>query len=93
MPGKLKMITDMLIFGSIGLFVKNIHLSSSEIALFRGIIGSIFLFVASFVLRKKSVFIHQKRISHSLFCPVGQSVLIGFFCLKLIVTQRYPMQP
>jgi hypothetical protein len=36
MPGKLKMITAMLIFGSIGLFVKNIHLSSSEIALFRG---------------------------------------------------------
>lgn len=49
MKSKLQNITAMLIFGTIGIFVKNIDLSSKEIALMRGIIGSIFLiFIAMF---------------------------------------------
>jgi hypothetical protein len=41
---KIKFIAAMLIFGSIGLFVRNIDIASSQIAVTRGMIGSLFLF-------------------------------------------------
>lgn len=50
---KLEFIIAMLIFGSIGLFVKNINLSSSMIALARGIIGCIFLLIISYITKQK----------------------------------------
>ena len=50
MGAKLRNITAMLIFGTIGLFVKNIELSSSEIALTRGVIGGLVLILAIFLL-------------------------------------------
>lgn len=53
MSVKFRLIITMLIFGSIGVFVKNIDLSSSEIAFLRGVIGSIFLFLASFLVKHK----------------------------------------
>ncbi|WP_096911862.1 DMT family transporter [Neobacillus jeddahensis] len=53
MNGKMKLITTMLIFGSIGVFVKKIDLTSSEIAFLRGVIGSLFLLVASFLVKHK----------------------------------------
>jgi RarD protein len=59
--GKVKNVTAMLIFGSIGVFVKNINLSSSEIALLRGIIGSLFLICASFFVRQKFSFQSMKE--------------------------------
>lgn len=52
MHARIKIITAMLIFGSIGAFVRNINLSSSEIAFLRGVIGSIFLIGVSFFLRQ-----------------------------------------
>lgn len=56
MKGRLKIITSMLIWGSIGIFVKKIHLTSSEIALLRGVIGSLFLIFASFLVKLKPSF-------------------------------------
>ena len=53
MKEKLLLIVVMFIFGSIGLFVKNIDLSASEVALLRGLIGSIVLLLASFLLKQK----------------------------------------
>src|SRR4051794_20195679 len=53
MNGKMRLIITMLIFGSIGVFVKKIDLSSSEIAFFRGVIGSLFLLAASFLVKHK----------------------------------------
>jgi RarD protein len=50
---RFRIITAMLIFGSIGVFVRNIDLSSAQIALLRGVIGSLFLLIASFFLRQK----------------------------------------
>ncbi len=59
--GQAKLIAAMLIFGSLGIFVKNINLSSSEIALYRGAIGSIFLICASFLVKQKLSFEAIKR--------------------------------
>ncbi len=43
----------MIIFGTIGVFVRYIDLASSEIALLRGIIGSLFLITVIFMMKKK----------------------------------------
>jgi len=51
---KLQLISSMLIFGTIGIFVKYIPLPSDIIAMVRGAVGALFLFLLSF-LRKKSI--------------------------------------
>ncbi|WAA11728.1 DMT family transporter [Fervidibacillus halotolerans] len=56
MRDKFIFIFVMLIFGSIGIFVKQIELSSGTIAFFRGVIGSLFLIVASFTMNRSVTF-------------------------------------
>ncbi|WP_042348463.1 DMT family transporter [Bacillus massiliigorillae] len=53
MKSKIQFVLSMIIFGTIGLFVRFIDLSSSEIALLRGFIGSLFLIIVMFVIKKK----------------------------------------
>lgn len=53
MKAKLKIIMAMIIWGSMGVFVKNINLPSAEIAVIRGVIGVIFLFLVSFISKIK----------------------------------------
>lgn len=53
MRARLSIIAAMIVFGSIGIFVRNINLSSLEIALIRAIIGSLFLVMVGVVLRIK----------------------------------------
>ena len=48
---RLKLIVVMLLFGTIGIFVRTISMQSSIIALVRGIIGSIFLLLVVFARR------------------------------------------
>ncbi len=50
---KLQLISSMVIFGTIGLFVRHIPLPSSVIAFARGLIGMIFLLLVLLVQRKK----------------------------------------
>lgn len=86
MTGKIKMITTMLIFGSIGLFVKNINLSSSEIALFRGIIGCVTLIVAGLLIRKVVRFRTSKK-NLILLCISGGA--LGFNWMFLFEAYRH----
>ena len=51
---KIKLIVTMLLFGTIGVFVRNIALPSSVIAVVRGAIGSCFLLAVVF-LRKRGL--------------------------------------
>lgn len=51
MKARISMVTAMITFGSIGIFVKNIDLSSLEIALFRAVIASLFLITAGIATR------------------------------------------
>ena len=57
---KLGLIIAMLIWGSIGIFVRYIDFTSSQIALVRAIVGSIFLIVLILPLFKIK--------THSLWC-------------------------
>ncbi|CEG28771.1 DMT family transporter [Bacillus sp. B-jedd] len=53
MKSKIQFLLSMIIFGTIGLFVRYIDLASSEIALLRGFIGSLFLMAVMFLMKKK----------------------------------------
>lgn len=50
---KLKIILAMLIWGTMGVFIKTIPLSSLEIAFYRSIIGAIFIIILSIAQREK----------------------------------------
>lgn len=71
---KIKFLTSMLIFGSIGIFVRHIDLPSNLIVFFRCIIGSLFLFILA-VLTKK---INKKDVK-SLKENWKPLLLAGFF--------------
>lgn len=53
MQSKIQFILSMIIFGTIGLVVRNIDLSSSERALLSSLIGCLFLTVLFFMMNKK----------------------------------------
>jgi RarD protein len=84
--GKIKMIVTMLIFGSVGLFVKNINLSSSEIALLRGVIGCITLIAAGLLINQTIRFRTTKK-NIMLLCLSGGA--LGFNWMFLFEAYRY----
>ncbi|MFB6468504.1 DMT family transporter [Cytobacillus sp. Hz8] len=86
MKGKVQLITAMLIFGSIGIFVKQINLSSSEVALLRGAIGSLFLIVASFFVKQKLSIQATKENFWLLFLS---GAAIGFNWIFLFESYQY----
>lgn len=86
MRGQAKLISAMLIFGSIGIFVKNIDLSSSEIALFRGVIGSLFLLIVSLLLKQKFSF---KGAKGNLVLLLLSGAALGFNWIFLFESYRY----
>ena len=53
MKSKIQFILSMIIFGTIGLVVRHIDLSSSERALLSSFIGCLFLFFVFFMMKKK----------------------------------------
>ncbi|MCC3359223.1 DMT family transporter [Bacillus sp. REN16] len=86
MKAKLSFIVVMLIFGSIGLFVKNINLSSSEIALFRGAVGSLFLIGASFLVKQR---FSLKTTKKNLVLLLLSGAALGFNWIFLFESYRY----
>jgi drug/metabolite transporter (DMT)-like permease len=83
---KVKIITAMLIWGSIGIFVRNTHLSSSEIAFLRGIIGSVFLIGASFLLKQKLSF---RAIKENLILLLLSGTALGVNWIFLFQAYKY----
>ena len=71
---KTKFIMAMLIFGSIGIFAKNIQLPSPAIVQWRTIIGSIFLLFV-FIVRKKKIDI--VGIKDNLPILIGAGIVLG----------------
>lgn len=79
-------IIAMLIFGSIGLISRNIQLSSGQIALTRGVIGSIFLLLASKVLKEK---ISWQKIRPNLLLLILSGAGIGFNWILMFEAYQY----
>ncbi len=86
MKPQIRMMIAMLIFGSVGIFVKHIGLASSEIALVRGIIGSLFLFAAGLMLRQKP---NWQAIKPNLLLLVLSGAAIGFNWILLFEAYKY----
>jgi RarD protein len=79
-------IAAMLIFGSIGLFVRGINLPSSEIALFRGIIGSTFLLLSVALLKNN---FSWKAIRSNLTLLLLSGAAIGANWIFLFEAYKY----
>lgn len=61
MNAKLNMIISMIVFGTLGIFVKNISLSSGEIALFRALIATLAIVFYQCISGKKMKFPSKKK--------------------------------
>ena len=83
---RIQIITAMITFGTLGVFVKNISLSSAEIALWRGVIAffvlSLFMLVSG---RFSSLSKHKGKILKLVFSGVA----IGFNWMLLFEAYRY----
>ena len=55
---RIMLIISMVIFGTIGLFVRNIDVTSGELALYRAVLAAIL--IGSYLLVSKTIF-HGKR--------------------------------
>lgn len=86
MNARIKVITSMLIYGSIGLFVRYIPLPSSVIAMIRGIIGAPFVLLVMLLAGKKS---ELKSVKGKLL-PLGISgAIMGLNWILLFEAYRF----
>lgn len=76
----------MLIFGSIGLIVRSINLSSVQIAMVRGIVGSLFILVASLMMKQK---FSWRAIRANLILLIASGIAIGLNWIFLFEAYRY----
>ncbi|MCB2292364.1 DMT family transporter [Clostridium algoriphilum] len=86
MKNKLNIISAMIIFGSLGVFIKNINLPSLEIAFLRAIIGSIFLLLAGLIMGQKISF---KVIKKNILILILSGVALGFNWILLFQAYKY----
>ena len=86
MGAKLKIIFSMVVFGTMGIFVRNIPLSSGEIALFRAIIATVGIIMYKFISREKIVFKEIKKDLPILFIS---GAAIGFNWILLFQAYNY----
>lgn len=86
MKGQLKMITALIIFGSIGVFVKRIDLTSLETAFLRALIGSVFLLVAGIIMKQR---VSWRSIRPNLSLLILSGMAIGFNWIMLFQGYKY----
>lgn len=85
-PAKLSLIASMAIFGTIGIFRKYIPLPSGTLAMFRGLIGALFLIIVMLITRKKP---DLKSIKLNLILLIISGALIGFNWILLFEAYNY----
>ena len=90
MISKLKLITSMLIFGTIGIFVNYIDLPSGFIAFVRGGIGAVCLILFALVSRSP---ISGKEIKNNFWLLVISGAAIGFNWIFLFESYRFAGVP
>lgn len=84
--GKLKLISSMLIWGSLGLFIRGIDLPSSVIANFRGLLGAAFLLLV--MLLGKLPF-SRRAVKENALCLALSGLMLGFNWILLFEAYRY----
>lgn len=86
MSAKFKIILSMAVFGTLGIFIKNIPLSSGEIALSRAVIAAISISLYKFVKKEK---IHFAEIKKDLLLLFLSGAAMGFNWIFLFQSYRY----
>jgi len=86
MSAKLKIILAMTAFGTIAIFVKNIALSTGEVALFRALIAAVALSLYKLVGSKR---IKIKEIKKDLPLLFVSGAAMGFNWIMLFQAYRY----
>ena len=82
----IELLISYVIFGSIGIFVRNISLSSALIAAIRGISGAGFIFIFMLISRKK---ISAAEIKRNFLPLVISGLAIGFNWILLFEAYRF----
>lgn len=83
---KLGLIISMLIWGSIGIFVRYINFTSSQIALVRAILGSIFLIIFSMISKES---LSKEKIKSNLLVLICCGICLGFNWIFLFQVYHY----
>lgn len=86
MKYKFMFILSMVIFGTIGLFARYIPLPPSEVALFRGIIGSLFLTLVMVLNRQQ---ISMRVVKKNMLLLIISGGVLGFNWVLLFQAYRY----
>ncbi len=83
---QLKLLASMTIFGTIGIFVRFIPLSSAVIALCRGLIGAVFLLLVTWITRKHISWVSVRK---NILPLIVSGVFIGLNWVLLFESYRY----
>ncbi len=83
---KFRIIISMLIWGTIGVFVREISLSSLEIAFFRALIGSVFLGSVSLITKVK---IEREILKKNLWFLLFSGIALGINWILLFQAMKY----
>lgn len=86
MNAKLSMVTSMLIFGTVGIFVKYINMPSGIIAMVRGLVGMLVILAVMLITRQK---LNLKAIKSKLFLLILSGAVMGFNWILLFESYRY----
>lgn len=85
MPAILKITTAMIIWGSLGVFVRHIHLPSLEAAFYRAVIATLVLSLVFIMIKNKNL----QSIRKNLPILVLSGIAIGFNWIMLFQAYRY----
>jgi len=83
---RLMLITSMTIFGTIGLFVRNIPVSSGELALYRAVLAAVLIGVYLLVTKQKIPF---QNIKKELFLLLFSGIAMGINWILLFEAYKY----
>ncbi|MEH7609834.1 DMT family transporter [Gottfriedia acidiceleris] len=86
MKSKIQFLLSMAIFGTIGVFIRYIDLDSSEIALLRGLIGSLFLITYMLIGKKK---ISWASVKNNAYILLLSSIILGGNWIFLFQAYKY----
>lgn len=86
MSPKVMLITSMTVFGTLGLFVRNISVSSGELALYRAILAALLLFVFLTVTRQH---IPYRKIKREVPLLLLSGIAMGFNWILLFEAYKY----
>ena len=86
MSARLKLMISMIIFGTLGLFVRNISLNSGELALYRAILAALFIGIYLFLSKQK---ICWKEIGRELPILFVSGIAMGMNWIFLFEAYKY----